>query len=82
MLNCLKSGLQYRQISGELKTNRELGAAREDMEVAVIMAGNAYIKLQEEHEIKTAPCQPGVLGKGTPPKAKPEVPAKTSKPKK
>jgi hypothetical protein len=42
----------YRRVSGELKTNRALDAAREDMEAAVIKAGNAYIRLQEENEIE------------------------------
>jgi hypothetical protein len=35
----------YRRITGELKTDRVLNAAREDMEAAVIEAGNAYLKL-------------------------------------
>jgi hypothetical protein len=32
----------YRRVTGELKTNRMLDAARDDMEAAVIEAGNAY----------------------------------------
>jgi hypothetical protein len=32
----------YRRLTGELKTNRTLDAARDDMEAAVIRAGNAY----------------------------------------
>jgi hypothetical protein len=35
----------YRTVSGELKTNRALDAARE---AAVIKAGNAYIKLRQQ----------------------------------
>jgi hypothetical protein len=40
----------YRRISGELKTDKLLDAAREDMEAVVIKAGNVYIKLQREAE--------------------------------
>jgi hypothetical protein len=39
----------YRRVSGDLKTSRALDAAREDMEAAVIEAGNAYIRLQGEN---------------------------------
>jgi hypothetical protein len=35
----------YRTVAGELKTNRTLDTAREDMEAAVIAAGNAYREL-------------------------------------
>jgi hypothetical protein len=38
----------YRCLRGELKTFRALRAASDDMEAAVIKAGNAYIKLREE----------------------------------
>jgi hypothetical protein len=38
----------YRRVSGELKTDRALDAAREDMEAAVIKAGNVYMKLRGE----------------------------------
>jgi hypothetical protein len=36
----------YRRLTGELKTDRTLDAAREDMEAALIAAANAYRKLR------------------------------------
>jgi hypothetical protein len=56
----------YHRISGDLKTNRALDAAREDMEATVIKAGNAYISLQEENETDKAPDRPGPWGYGKP----------------
>jgi hypothetical protein len=40
----------YRWITGELKTDRVLNVAHEDMEAAVIEAGNAYINLRKGTE--------------------------------
>jgi uncharacterized FlgJ-related protein len=36
----------YRTVSGELKTTKTLDSARENMEAAVIAAGNAYRELR------------------------------------
>jgi hypothetical protein len=36
-----------RRVVGELKTNRAVDSAREDMEAAVIETGNAYKKLYQ-----------------------------------
>jgi hypothetical protein len=38
----------YRRLMGELKTNRALDAAREDMETAIIRAGNAYRAFRQQ----------------------------------
>jgi hypothetical protein len=38
----------YRTVSGELKTNRALDAAHDDMETALIRAGIAHMKLRRE----------------------------------
>jgi hypothetical protein len=40
----------YRRLTGELKTDRAVDTARENMEAAVIEAGNVYIKFREETE--------------------------------
>jgi hypothetical protein len=38
----------YRRVRGELKTDRALDVAHEDMEAAVVEAGNAYKALRQQ----------------------------------
>jgi hypothetical protein len=38
----------YSRLTGELKTDRAVDAAREDMEAALIAAGNAYRALHQQ----------------------------------